>query len=143
VSPATGSGSLASVTVGETLPETSLVLSLQRLVMIAAANRDFAPTHHDPEVASATGARRPYGNMMFVMAMFERAVLSWAGQGARLRQLREVRMMSFNEAGMTITCHGTVSAVDPASRRVRVDLWLAAPDGRLTSRAEAEVEFPA
>jgi acyl dehydratase len=134
---------LASVEVGQALPETSLALSVQRLVMIAAANRDFAPTHHDAEVARATGAGGPYGNMMFVMAMFERAVLGWAGPAARLRQLRNVRMMSFNEAGLTITCHGTVTGVDPARRRVLVDLWLAGQDGRRTSSAEAEVELPA
>jgi acyl dehydratase len=135
--------SAASVEVGEALPETSIALSVQRLVMIAAANRDFAPTHHDAEVARATGAGQPYGNMMFVMAMFERAVLGWAGPRARLRKLDDVRMSSFNEAGMTVTCRGTVSSVDPAQRRVRVSLWLAAQDGRRTSSAEAEVELPA
>jgi acyl dehydratase len=133
---------LASVEVGEVLPETSIGLSVQRLVMIAAANRDFAPTHHDAEAARATGAGHPYGNMMFVMAMFERAVLEWAGPGARLRRLQNVRMMSFNEAGLTITGHGTVTSVDPATRRVRIQLWLAAGERR-TSSAEAEVELPA
>jgi hypothetical protein len=51
-------------------------------------------------------------------------------------------MMSFNEAGMTITCHGTVTSVDRAARRVRIELWLAAGERR-TSSAEAEVELPA
>jgi acyl dehydratase len=132
---------LASVTVGEVLPETSISLSVQRLVMIAAANRDFAPTHHDAEAARATGAGNPYGNMMFVMSMFERAVLGWAGPAARLRRLRNVRMMAFNEAGLTITCHGLVTSVDPVDRRVRIELWLAAADERRTSSAEAEVEL--
>jgi acyl dehydratase len=134
---------LFSVEVGEALPKTSIRLSVQRLVMIAAANRDFAPTHHDAEVARATGAGDPYCNMMFVMAMFERAALGWAGPGARLRRLQDVRMMAFNEAGMTITCHGTVTSVDPAERRVRIALWLAADNERRTSSAEAEVELPA
>src|ERR1700722_2242164 len=133
---------LASVEVGERLPPTSISLSVQRLVMIAAANRDFAPTHHDGEVARATGAGNPYGNMMFVMAMFERAALEWAGSGARLRRLRDVRMMAFNEAGMTITCHGRVTSVDPAQGRVRMELWLEAGNERRTSSAEAEVELP-
>jgi acyl dehydratase len=133
---------LASVEVGEALPPTSIGLSVQRLVMIAAANRDFAPTHHDAEVARATGAGNPYGNMMFVMAMFERAALEWAGSGARLRRLRDVRMMAFNEAGMTITCHGSVTGVDPGQRRVRIELWLEAGGERRTSSAEAEVELP-
>jgi acyl dehydratase len=134
---------LASVEAGEVLPETSISLSVQRLVMIAAANRDFAPTHHDAEAARATGAGNPYGNMMFVTSMFERAVLGWAGPGARLRRLRNVRMMAFNEAGMTISCHGVVTSVDPGERRVRIELWLATVDGRRTSSAEAEIEFPA
>jgi acyl dehydratase len=142
MSPAPAARTVASIRAGEVLPETSIALSVQRLVMIAAANRDFAPTHHDADVARATGARGPYGNMMFVMAMFERAALNWAGPGARLRALRNVRMMSFNEAGMMVTCHGKVSSIDPAARRVRVEVWLASGERR-TSAAEAEVELPA
>lgn len=132
---------VASVQPGETLPPVSIDLSVQRLVMIAAASRDFAPTHHDAQVARDTGAGGPYGNMMFVMAMFERAALDWAGPGARLAHLRDVRMMSFNEAGLTVTCEGTVTGVDAGARRVRIGLSLRA-DGRRTSSGEAEVELP-
>ena len=132
-----------AVAVGDVLPEQSMTLTVQRLVMIAAANRDFAPTHHDVAVARATGAGNPYGNMMFVMALFERTALGWAGPAARLRALRSVRMAAFNEAGLTVTCRGLVSTVDPAARLVGLELGLFAQDGTQTASGVAEVELPA
>jgi acyl dehydratase len=132
---------VADVAVGDALPETSLTLSVQRLVMIAAANRDFAPTHHDAEIARATGAGNAYGNMMFVMTMMERGLFAWAGSSARLRGLESVRMVAFNEAGRTITCAGTVTGVDPVERRVRLDLWLLDDSGRHTASAAAVLEL--
>ena len=41
---------------GAELPEFAVPLTIQRLVMEAGANRDFAPMHHDREIARATGA---------------------------------------------------------------------------------------
>ena len=50
---------------GDELPPFSLALTLQRLVMEAGVNRDFAPIHHDPQIARATGAAEP-GNVSSV-----------------------------------------------------------------------------
>lgn len=44
------------VKVGDELPELALPLTVQRLVMEAAANRDFVPLHHDDAAAQRTGA---------------------------------------------------------------------------------------
>ena len=42
------------VKVGDELPELALPLTVQRLVMEAAANRDFVPLHHDDAAAQRT-----------------------------------------------------------------------------------------
>lgn len=130
------------VAVGDELDPVTMNLSLQKLVMIAAANRDFAPTHIDPEAARETGADTAYTNMMFVMAMLERTVTCWAGPEARLARLHQVRMTAFNRVGDTITCHGRVSEVNAADRRVTVDMWIESSPERRTSVGKADVVLP-
>jgi acyl dehydratase len=136
-----GSRPIADVAVGDAVPAVRLELTMQRLVMIAAANRDFAPTHVDPEAARATGAEHAYGNMMLVMALMERAAEQWAGPCARLRRLRGVRMIGFNRATDTVTCRGEVSGVDPDGGYVRLDLWLETGPDRRTATGTAEIEL--
>jgi acyl dehydratase len=142
VAAARGGRPISEVAVGETVPPVRLELTMQRLVMIAAANRDFAPTHVDAEAARATGAEHAYGNMMVVMALLERTVEQWAGPGARLRSLTDVRMSGFNRAGDTVTCRGEVAAVDDEKNLVRLDLWLETSPDRRTATASADVELP-
>jgi acyl dehydratase len=72
---------------GEQIPAFPLALTLQRLVMESAANRDFAPIHHNREIARAGGAPQPYANTMLVQAMFEATLRQWMGLDGRLRKL--------------------------------------------------------
>ena len=131
------------VSAGDSLGEVTLSLSVQRLVMIAAANRDFAPTHHDPEAARSTGADSAYANMMFLFAMVERLVQHWAGPAARLRAVRDLRMLTFNRAGDDVTCTGRVLEVDPATGLATVEVWTQSDPDRRTAAGTAVVELPA
>ena len=139
---ATISKTVEKVSVGDELGPVTLQLSMQKLVMIAAANRDFAPTHIDVEAARATGAETAYTNMMFVLALLERTVEEWAGPRARLSRLHQVRMVGFNRVGDAVTCRGTVTAVDVAARRVSADLWIESDPERRTALGSAEVILP-
>jgi acyl dehydratase len=94
---------------GEEIPTFPLALTLQRLVMESAANRDFAPIHHDREIARAGGAPEPYANTMLVQAMFEATLRQWMGLDGRLRKLA-FSMRSFATAGSTLTGHGRITA---------------------------------
>jgi acyl dehydratase len=87
-------------------PEASfeLPLTIQRLVMEAGTNRDFAPIHFDAEFARATGAPAPYANTMLLQAMFEAVIRTWMGPAGRLRTLA-FDMRSFATAGTTLTAH--------------------------------------
>jgi len=91
---------------GRAAPQASFVLPLtiQRLVMEAAVNRDFAPIHFDCDFARATGAPGPYANTMLLQAMFEAIIRNWMGPGGRLRTLA-FDMRSFATAGTTLTAH--------------------------------------
>jgi acyl dehydratase len=126
-----GAQGFAAVTVGESLPPFTVQLTLQRLVMEAAANRDFARIHHDPEVARASGAPAVYANTTFVETLLEAGIRSWAGPAAWIRVL-EFAMTDFTCAGDAVSAHGMVTAkqADGDEHVVELDVWVESPRGR-------------
>jgi acyl dehydratase len=118
----------ADVADGAELPPFSVPLTIQRLVMEAAANRDFAPIHHDREIARATGAPDPYANTMLLQAIFEATVRQWMGLSGRLRRL-SFSMRSFATVGAVLSGHGRVRARQPGDGGGLVDLEVWAESG--------------
>jgi acyl dehydratase len=127
---------------GVELPEFSLPLTIQRLVMEAAANRDFTPIHHDREITRATGAPEPYANTMLTQAVFEATLREWMGLAGRLRTLR-FTMRAFATAGAILSCHGRVTAMraEQGGGFVDVDIWTDS-DGTQTATGTATVWLP-
>ncbi len=60
----TNSGPVVAV-VGEYLPEISIPITLQRLVMEAGANRDFSLMHHDGSIPERRGHLMPSPTRFF------------------------------------------------------------------------------
>ena len=132
---------ISKIQVGDTLPEISIPITLQRLVMEAGANRDLSLIHHDTKVAQATGAPDAFANTFFLIGMFERLMREWAGPQARIRNIGPLRMMIFNAVGDTVQFKGVVESVDAASGRVSLDMWVESERGKtVTSKAVLEVK---
>ena len=76
----------------EQLPEVTLPVTLTRLVLNAAATRDFFRGHHDGDYARSQGVQDAYHNTMFFQGLVDRVGYAWAGYDAWLthRQLRMV-----------------------------------------------------
>jgi acyl dehydratase len=127
---------------GSDLPEFALPLTIQRLVMEAAANRDFTPIHHDREITRATGAPEPYANTMLIQAVFEATLREWMGLAGRLRSLR-FNMRSFAAAGSILSGHGRVTGKRAADGGgfVDVDVWTAS-GGTQTATGSATIWLP-
>ncbi|OZC48068.1 MULTISPECIES: MaoC/PaaZ C-terminal domain-containing protein [unclassified Rhodococcus (in: high G+C Gram-positive bacteria)] len=117
------------------LPEIRLPLTFQRLVMSAAASRDFAPAHIDHEAARAGGAPGAYADVMFVLAMFERCVGEWAGTRASLESLRAVTLHDFVLTGQDAVVRGVIA--DESETSVTVDLILLQDNERQAATATA------
>jgi acyl dehydratase len=132
-------GSLAA---GDRLPPFTLVLTLQRLVMEAAANRDFAPIHFDAEAARQSGALDVYVNTTFIETLFEALLRSWAGLAARIRMI-EFSMKAFNCVGDEVAACGEVVAVrdEDTGGLAELNIWVEGPRG-LTVTGAAVVAFP-
>jgi acyl dehydratase len=101
--------SFGEVAAGTDLPAFPIPLTMQRLVMEAAANKDFTQIHHDRELTRATGAPDPFANTMLVQAVFEATLREWMGLAGRLRKL-QFSMRSFATAGAVLSGHGRVTA---------------------------------
>jgi acyl dehydratase len=131
-----------AVTVGVELPAFSVPLTIQRLVREAAVNRDFAPIHHDRDIARATGAPDPYANTMLVQAVFEATLREWMGLAGRLRRLA-FSMRSFAVVGAILSGHGVVTGKrqSDGGGEVDVDVWTAS-GGTKTALGTATVWLP-
>lgn len=133
----------ADVADGAELSPFAIPLTIQRLVMEAAANRDFAPIHHDRDISRATGAPDPYANTMLLQAVFEATVRQWMGLSGRLRGLR-FSMRSFATVGAVLSGHGRVRARRPADGGGFVDLEIwAESNGAPAAVGSATVWLPA
>lgn len=132
-----GDGALAQerVTVGQSIPEICIAITLQRLVMEAGANRDFSLIHHDRQIAVSTGASDAFANTFFLMGMFERSVREWLGPRAMIRKIGPLRMMNFNTVGDTLYFRGEVTGVQQGSQETLLDLllWCDSERGRTTT----------
>jgi acyl dehydratase len=67
------------VSEGEKLPTLELAVPYRRVVINAAATRDFFAGHHDPEYARGQGLPTIYVSNLFFQAFVDRLVTDWGG----------------------------------------------------------------
>jgi acyl dehydratase len=118
--------------VGQVLPALRLPLTLQRLAMIAGANRDYSPIHHDPAAAAEIGARAPIANSMVLLSFIERLITDNGGLGTRVLQFGPLRLLRPTAATGILGCGGQVTRVHDCEGgfEVWVDAWIGVePDG--------------
>jgi acyl dehydratase len=84
-------------------------LSVYRLVMAAAGNRDFNALHHNSEFAKNAGAPEMFANTFFLQGMWERLVRAFIGPAGSILKLGGFRMVRFNTVGDTVIVTGSVA----------------------------------
>lgn len=110
---------------GELLEPIVFPLTVYRLIMAAAANRDFNAIHHNAEVARAGGAPDIYANTLFLQGMWERAVRQYIGLAGVILRQTGFRMRTFNTPGDTVVVRGRVQRKwqEGDSNLVEFSLW--------------------
>ena len=93
---------------GEDIPPVTLNLTIQRMVMSAGSNRDFATHHHNTAMGQADGAPNMHANADSCLSMWERAITDWIGAAGRVKKVT-FRIMTFNAAGDAVTVSGKVA----------------------------------
>jgi 3-oxo-4,17-pregnadiene-20-carboxyl-CoA hydratase beta subunit len=119
----------AAVQVGDELEPFSVLITQQKLVMEAGANRDFAQIHFEREAARATGAPDIYANTIFLEGLIEACLRRWAGSDAVIEEIT-FRMLTFNCVGDRIAARAIVREVDPSEGRAVLEIWIESPRGR-------------
>lgn len=99
------------VQVGDAVPSLSFPLSYHRMIVQAAANKDFSPIHINTEVARQQGAPEIYANNVFHQSMWERTVREYIGLGGTVKKMGPFRMKVFCTVGETVTVKGQVIKV--------------------------------
>lgn len=131
---------LDDVAVGSEIPEISIPITLQRLVMEAGSNRDLSLIHHNKEVAQSTGATDAYMNTFFIIGLFERMLREWMGTRGRLKKIGSLQMKSFNVVGDVVYCKGKVTGKQDDGT-VNLDIRMENKE-RVTVTAVAVVVLP-
>ena len=131
------------VAAGAELPPYAVELTLQRLVMEAGANRDFAPMHFDREAARAEGIQDVFANTMMLQTLFEVMLRQWMGSCGRIRKLG-FRMHAMNYVNQVLSAHGRVSQLSRGDGKgtVEVEIWQETPAQGRTVSGTAVVELP-
>ena len=107
------SPALSSVKVGDELTPLSRTVPQTQIDAYAEASGDHNPIHVDAEFARSVGLPGAIAHGLLEMGILAEALTRWAG-GTGLLQSLQVRFSKPLVAGDTITCTGTVAAVDEA-----------------------------
>jgi acyl dehydratase len=132
------------VAIGEELPALRRRVERGIVARYAEVSGDQNPLHHDDQVAQAAGFSGIVAHGMLTMGHVASCLTAWAGDARSLRRMR-VAFRSAVSMGDEIEAGGRVKALDPATRRVTLDVWVRVvregAEEFPIRRSEAEVEL--
>ena len=131
-----------AVNVGDTLGPLEVNLSKEQVRSYAVACRMEAPRFMDDEGARKEGLPGMIAPGNMSLGMLAKLVTDWIGtSGARLARLGTTYRQPV-QPGHVIALNGFVTHVEPAEKRVEVDVWIENEDGERLVIGTASVEFP-
>ena len=132
---------LSVVKVGDRLTPLTRTVPQEQIDAYAEASGDFNPIHVDADFALSVGLPGAIAHGLLSMGILAEALSSWAGGTDRVRSL-EVRFSKPLVAGGTITCTGTVVAVDDAEGIATLEVEAASDRGeRVLTNGRATVRL--
>ena len=120
------------VKVGDEIPVLSKVVKREDVKAYADASGDQNPLHQDDDFARSVGFPGIIAHGMFTMAHLATALTRWASDSAAVKRIK-VQFRAVVYMDETIEAGGTISALDPGTKRATVDVWV-----RLERAGEAE-----
>ena len=108
---------------GEEAFSLSKVVKREEVKAYADASGDQNPLHQDDNFARSVGFPGIIAHGMFTMAHLTTTLTRWLGDPAALKSIGvQFRAVVFMDE--TIEAGGTVTEVDPGTKRAKVDLWV-------------------
>ncbi|WP_028302667.1 MaoC family dehydratase [Oceanospirillum beijerinckii] len=109
------------VSLGETLPELNIPITVALITGGAIATRDYFPGHHDKDAANELGSPHVFMNILTTNGLVERFVGQWCGPTGRLQNLK-IKLGVPNYPGDHMTFTGEVTELDAETRTAVVSL---------------------
>lgn len=132
----------STVKVGDTLEPLRRTVPQEQIDSYAEASGDHNPIHVDAEFARSVGLPGAIAHGLLEMGILAEALARWAGGVDRVRSL-EVRFSKPLVAGDTITCTGTVTAVDETEALATLEVEAASDSGeRVLTNGRAVIRLP-
>lgn len=119
---------------GDEIPKVTFHLTIQRMVMAAASNRDFATIHHNTTMGQAAGAPDMFLNNVSCLSMWERVISDWIGIHGKVKKVG-FRITTFAAAGDSVEVGGTVTKKWQDGSENLVELDMISQHARGTSMA--------
>ena len=122
---------VATIEVGETMPEWSRVAGMEHWNRFAAVNDEFVPMHMDDEAGRRAGnAAGAFGMGNLRYAYLLNAIRAWLGDDVQVRSL-ECQFRAINQRGDTLTVRGAVAAMDRSEEEcvLQLDMDVVNQDG--------------
>ena len=131
-----------AIKIGDMLGPQEIPLSKEQVRTYARTCGMDVPRFTDDEGARAEGLPGMIAPGNMSLGMLSRLVTDWIGQsGARLARLGTTYRQPV-QPGHTITLNGFVTHVEPAEKRVEIDVWIENEDAERLVIGTASVEFP-
>ena len=113
--------SIATVKVGDELPELDIELTTSLIVGGALVSRDFTQVHHDRAAAQAAGMQDIFMNILTTNGLVTRFVTDWAGTDARITDMAS-KLGTPNLPGDTMKLTGKVISRDESTGVVEIEI---------------------
>ena len=131
-----------SIKAGQALPPLTKEVTVEQIQRYAEASGDRNPIHVDDSFARSAGLPGVIAHGMLTMAFANQMVTDWLGDRSMLKRLQG-RFGAMVLPGDQVTCSGSVTSKDEASRRVVVSLVVSNQRGeKVLTKGVAEAEFP-
>jgi acyl dehydratase len=132
------------VKVGDEIPAYSKVVKREAVKAYADASGDQNPLHQDDNFARSVGFPGIIAHGMFTMAHLTTTLTRWLGDPSALKSIGvQFRAVVFMDE--TIEAGGTITQIDPATKRAKLEVWVRVDRAGVTeypiknSRAEVEL----
>lgn len=135
---------VAGIRPGDELPQLESLLDSARVLRYAQASGDANPIHRDAGAADSAGLPGVVGHGMLTLAIAGAALCDWAGDPGSLVELRArfSRPVVVPAGGaVAVTVGGVVTAVDPTSGLVDLELRVRCDGVSVLARAGAVVRL--
>lgn len=131
-----------NIKTGQTLPPLTKQVSAEQIQRYADASGDRNPIHLDDTFARSAGLPGVIAHGMLTMAFANQMVTDWLGDRSMLKRLQG-RFGAMVLPGDQVTCSGSVTSKDDATRRVVISLSVSNQRGEnVFTKGMAEAEFP-